>query len=100
MVAATPAWSQQIGGDRTRANFTELCLKVKLLEAVSFPSPNSRERHHIRQLTVSWGRCLSPTDGVIHSRFTVCIGCRRSLHTSPRRAALLLVCAGQAEQRF
>lgn len=85
--------------DRVGAYFTEVCLKVKLLEAVSSPSPSSRERHpHKVTHCLFW--LMSDRDGVIHSLFTVCVGCRRSLHTSLRRAALLLVCAGQPEQTF
>lgn len=68
---------------RTGAHLTELRLKVKFLEAVSSPSPSSRERHPHKATRRLLG-LMSEIDGVIHSLNLLSVLATGGAHTPHR----------------
>lgn len=68
---------------RTGAHLTELRLKVKFLEAVSSPSPSSRERHPHKATRRLLG-LMSEIDGVIQSLNLLSVLATGGAHTPHR----------------
>lgn len=100
--AAAPAWSRQVERDNqaelglTSQNFGWKLPRKSCLISQSKQQWKTFSRGSLPPLgTGIWNkRCDS------FCWFTVSAGYRRSLHTSPRIAALLLACTGQTKRNF